>query len=243
MERKTKTIARPGFAALMVTAWVLSGCSGPGTVANTQSDSSSTSTTSPTTPTAPAPPTAAQLILQGSPPTSVTAGSTYSFRPTVVSPSTTGVTFSINRKPAWASFNSSTGALSGTPSVGNVGTTANIMIVASDNSATASIGPFAIVVDAPTGSAPPATGTGTATLTWVAPKVNTDGTILNNLAGYHIYYGTDANALTQEIDVAGATTTSYVVNGLAAGTYYFAVTAYSSAGTESDDSNEGSKAI
>jgi hypothetical protein len=239
MERETKMIARPGLATMMVIAWVLSGCSGPGTVANTQSDSSSTSTTSPSTPTAP--PTAAQLILQGSPPTSVTAGSLYSFQPTVSS-GATGVTFSINRKPAWASFNSSTGALSGTPSVGNVGTTANIMIVASDNSATASIGPFAIAVDAP-GSAPPATGTGTATLTWVAPKLNTDGTILNNLAGYRIYYGTDANALNQEIDVAGATTTSYVVNGLAAGTYYFAVSAYSSAGIQSDDSNEGSKAI
>jgi hypothetical protein len=144
-----------------------------------------------------------------------------------------GVTLRITHKPAWASFNAGTGALSGTPTVGNVGMTASIQITASDGSSTASIGPFAINVEAP----------GSATLTWDAPTVNTDGSILNNLAGYHIYYGTSADALSQEIDVAGATSTSYVVNGLSPGTYYFAVAAYSSSGTESDDSNVGSKTI
>jgi Putative Ig domain/Fibronectin type III domain len=223
---ETKITARSGLAGLIVVALILAGCSGPGTVGNTPGDSSS-------------PPTTAPLALQGSPPTQVTAGTRYSFQPTV-SPSTAGVTFSITHKPAWASFNAGTGALSGTPTVGNEGRTASIQITASDGSHTASLGPFAINVEAPGGSAPP---TGSATLTWLAPTVNTDGSILNNLAGYRIYYGTSADDLSQEIDVSGATSTSYVVDGLYPGTYYFAVTAYSSTGTESNDSNVASKTI
>ena len=223
-------ITRPGLAGLIVIGLlVLGGCSGPGTVANT-SDGNSIASQTPT----------AKLTLQGSPPTSVTAGTLYSFQPTV-SPSTAGVTFAITRKPAWASFDSSTGALRGTPSTGNEGTTSDITITASNSGATASIGPFAINVDAPAGSPPPATGS--ATLSWVAPTENIDGTVLINLAGYRIYYGTTADAMTQEIDVAGADSTSYVVDGLAPGTYYFAVTAYSSSGTESTDSNLGIKTI
>jgi len=235
MGRETKPIARAGLTALVVIALVLGGCSGPATVANSPSDASSSSSTS----TPPSTPPATPLTLAGSPPTSVTAGTPYSFQPTV-SPSTAGVTFAVTQMPAWASFNSSTGALTGTPTVANVGTTSNITITASNSTTTASIGPFAITVDQAV-APPPATGS--ATLTWVAPTANTDGSILNTLAGFHVYYGTNANALTQEIDVPGATSTSYVVSGLAPGTYYFAVTAYSSSGTESADSNVGSKTI
>jgi hypothetical protein len=72
---------------------------------------------------------------------------------------------------------------------------------------------------------------------------NTDGSLVNNLSGYNIHYGTSAGQLTSEISVSGAATTSYVVTGLASGTYYFAVTAYSSAGTESTQSNVASKTI
>jgi len=80
-------------------------------------------------------------------------------------------------------------------------------------------------------------------LTWLAPTENSDGTVLTNLAGYHILYGTNASELTQEIDLSGAATTTYVVSNLAPGTYYFAVTAYSSAGAESTESDLASKAI
>jgi hypothetical protein len=158
-----------------------------------------------------------------------------------VSPSAAGVTFAIAQKPKWASFNSGTGALSGTPSAGNEGMTANITITASNGSSTASIGPFAIAVDAP--AAPPPPATGSATLSWDAPTENTDGTALTDLAGYHIYYGNNAGELDLEIDLAGTASTSYVVSGLAPGTYYFAVTAYSSAGTESTESIVGTKTI
>ena len=214
-------------------ALILGGCSGPAVTGNTPSGTSgSTSTTTTTT---------TPIALQGSPPTSVIAGTKYSFQPTV-SPATAAVTFTISQKPAWASFNSSTGALSGTPAASNVGTAANITITASNGSSAASVGPFSVVVVAPAASSP-STATGSATLTWLAPTENSDGTVLTNLAGYHIRYGTNASELTQEIDLAGAATTTYVVSNLAPGTYYFAVTAYSSAGAESTESDVASKAI
>src|SRR4051812_19177215 len=48
-----------------------------------------------------------------------------------------------------------------------------------------------------TGSTTPVTAT--ASLSWLAPIENTDGSKLTNLGGYTIYYGTESSALTQTI--------------------------------------------
>jgi hypothetical protein len=88
-----------------------------------------------------------------------------------------------------------------------------------------------------------ASSNGTATLTWTAPKVNTDGTPVTTLTGYHIFYGTNPGDLTQSVMVSGATTTSYEITGLTSGTWYFAVAADAADGTESAQSNVGSKTI
>ena len=80
---------------------------------------------------------------------------------------------------------------------------------------------------------PPPPTTKSITLSWVAPTLNTDGTILNDLAGYYVNYGTSATALNQTATVTGATSTTTTITNLSSGTYYFSVTAYSSAGTES----------
>jgi archaellum component FlaF (FlaF/FlaG flagellin family) len=88
-----------------------------------------------------------------------------------------------------------------------------------------------------------ASNNGTATLTWTAPTTNTDGTPVTQLSGYHIYYGNSPGALTQSITVSGATTTSYEITGLSSGTWYFAVAADAADGTESAQSNVGSKTI
>jgi hypothetical protein len=66
---------------------------------------------------------------------------------------------------------------------------------------------------------------------------------VTTLTGYRAYYGTAAGALTQSIAIGGAVTTSYEVTGLASGTWYFAVAADTSDGTESAMSNVGSKTI
>jgi Fibronectin type III domain len=97
---------------------------------------------------------------------------------------------------------------------------------------------------APTTPAPPASPkTGSATLSWTPPTENTDGTPVTDLAGYHIYYGTTEGAWTSTITVLEATETSYVVSGLAPGTYYFAVVAFNTAGDDSPESNVASKTI
>ena len=88
----------------------------------------------------------------------------------------------------------------------------------------------------------PAT-TGSATLSWSAPTENTNGTSVTPLSGYTIYYGTNQSDLTQSVVVSGETTLSYTVTGLTAGTWYFAVAADASDGTQSAMSAIGSKTI
>jgi hypothetical protein len=149
------------------------------------------------------------------------------------------VTFSIQGQPAWATFDPDTGVLTGTPAAANEGTSGSITITGTNGSSSSSIGPFTIVVNAP--AATPTAGS--ATLSWTIPTENTDGTPITDLAGYHIYYGTSAGALTTTVTIANPNETSYVVGGLAPGTYYFSIVAYNSAGIDSPQSNMASKTI
>lgn len=91
-------------------------------------------------------------------------------------------------------------------------------------------------------SSPPASA-GSATVSWAAPTTNTNGTALTDLAGFHIHYGTSSTSLMQEADVANPAAVSYAVSGLATGTWYFAVSAYTNSGLESGLSMVGSKTI
>jgi hypothetical protein len=192
----------------------------------------------PNPPATPSPPPSTPVALTGTPATSVTVGQNYAFQPTV-SAGAGAVTFQIQGKPTWAAFNASTGALTGTPAVANEGTAAGITITATNAGGSSSIGPFAIVVNAP----PASPATGSANLSWTVPTENTDGSPLTNLAGSHIYYGTSAGVWTSTIAVLDATQTSYVVSGLASGTYYFAIVAFNTAGDDSPQSNMASKTI
>lgn len=81
------------------------------------------------------------------------------------------------------------------------------------------------------------------TLNWTPPTENTNGTTLTNLAGYNIHYGTASHNYTQTISVTNPGLASYVVENLTAGTYYFAVAAVNSAGTESPLSSEVSTTV
>jgi hypothetical protein len=174
--------------------------------------------------------------ITGTPPTSVNVGAAYSFTPTGSDPDGDTIAYGIANKPAWATFDTATGRLSGTPAAANVGTTSNIVIsVADGKGGSATLPAFSITVNSVT--------TGSATLTWTAPTQNEDGTTLTNLAGYRIRYGTSSGALTQTIQVANPGLTTYVVDSLAQGTWYFAMTSYTSAGLESAQTNVVSKTI
>jgi hypothetical protein len=90
---------------------------------------------------------------------------------------------------------------------------------------------------------PVATVDGVATLDWMPPTENSDGTALTNLAGYTVYYGTSADNLSQSVKVTNPGLTAYAVTGLTSGTWYFAVTSYSADGVESTRTNTVSTKI
>jgi Fibronectin type III domain len=90
--------------------------------------------------------------------------------------------------------------------------------------------------DAPaSGTTPPPStaATSSVTLAWQPPTTNSNGSPITDLAGYKIHYGTESEKYTQEVSVANAGLTRYVVDNLAKGTYYFAISAYNSQGVES----------
>jgi hypothetical protein len=118
-------------------------------------------------------------VISGTPPTSVTVGAPYAFQPTASDPDGNALTFSIANLPPWATFDTATGRLQGTPAASHVGSYANIAIAVSDGTATASLPAFSIAVLA--------VASGSATLTWTPPTTNSDGSPLTNLAAYRVH--------------------------------------------------------
>jgi hypothetical protein len=162
-------------------------------------------------------------------------GTSYSFAPTGSDPDGDTLTYSIVNTPPWASFNTTTGRLTGTPGPQHVGTTTGIVITVSDGEDDASLAAFSVAVQA--------VATGSATLSWTPPTTNTDGSPLTNLAGYKIYWGTSQGNYTSSTTLNNAGLTSYVVTNLTPGTWFFVATATNSAGVESAFSTVASKTI
>jgi hypothetical protein len=231
--------SKPAWAAFNTSTGRLSGTpTSAGTFSGiviTVSDGSATDSLGPFTITVNAAPNRAPTI-SGSPATSVTAGSAYSFQPSGADPDGDALMYSVQNKPAWATFSTTTGKLSGTPA--SAGAFSGIVIAVSDGKGgSASLPTFSINVS----SAP--SSNGAATLSWSPPTQNTDGTTLNNLAGFRISYGSSSGALNQTIEVANPGLATYVVTGLSSGNWYFAVRAYNSGGAESANSSVVSKTI
>jgi hypothetical protein len=174
--------------------------------------------------------------ISGTPPSQVNANSAYNFTPTANDADGESLTFSVTGLPGWASFNASTGGISGTPTDANVGTYSNISITVSDTSnASATLGPFSITVNA--------VSLGSVTLNWTPPTQNDDGTTLTDLAGYKIYWGTTPGNYPNSVTITNAGMTSYVVDNLVPGTYEFVATSYNEAGVESVYSNPATKVV
>ncbi|RLJ21158.1 hypothetical protein DJ030_05385, partial [bacterium endosymbiont of Escarpia laminata] len=97
-------------------------------------------------------------VISGSPTGSVAEGSAYSFTPSASDPDGDNLVFSITNKPAWASFDTATGQLSGTPGVGTAGSYGNILISVTDGTDSASLTSFTLTVTSTTNSAPSISG-------------------------------------------------------------------------------------
>ena len=154
-------------------------------------------------------------------------GSAYSFTPSATDADADTLTYSVQNKPSWAAFNTQSGKLSGTPAAGDVGSDPGITITVSDGTASTQLPTFAIVVSGAVA------GTGSLTVNWSAPNTNSDGSTLTNLAGYRISYGTSASSLTQTVDLTNPSLSSYMIDSLTSGTWYFSMKSYTSAGVES----------
>ena len=174
-------------------------------------------------------------MISGAAPVSVIEGSQYQFSPTASDPDSDSLTYSASGLPGWAAFDPSTGSVTGSPSAADLGTYDSIVISVSDGLATVSLAPFSIDVVA--------SAVGAATVSWVPPTVNTDGTPLTALAGYKIYWGQDIDELENFVTLENPGITTYVVDQLSAGTWYFSATAFDLAGLESDFSNMAAKTI
>jgi hypothetical protein len=193
--------------------------------------------------------THASTTISGTPTTSVAEARYYGFQSWATDTDHLAVTYSITNKPSWATFDTKYGHLYGVPTAANVGKYSNIVISASDGVSKASLPAFSITVTG-TGSSSGSgssggttTTTGAATVNWHPPTQNTNGSTITNLAGYTIEYGTNKSNLTSSVKLTNPGLTSYVVENLAAGTYYFGVTAYNSAGGTSSVSSIASKTI
>ena len=176
--------------------------------------------------------------ISGSPTLSVVQNSVYEFVPSATDPDGDPLTFNtLNKPPDWTSFNSVTGALTGTPTEANIGRTKGISIGVTDGMAITFLPSFRITVDA--------IGPTSATLSWTIPNLNEDGTPLMDLAGFRIHYGTKTGKYTEPpIIVDNPGVSALVIENLSFGsTYFFVVTAFDESGNESEFSNEASKIL
>jgi len=172
------------------------------------------------------PPTNTAPVISGTPPTVATVGSLYSFTPSASDPDGDQLTFAITGTPSWAAFDATNGKLSGVPTDDSSGSVSNVRISASDGKLSSDLA-FSLTVESD-GST-----TRTATLTWTKPTQNEDGSALTDLAGYKVYYGT-SSTLDKHVEIGSGSITSTSIEGLAPGTWYFAMTSVDSSGEESE---------
>ena len=174
-------------------------------------------------------------VISGSPSVAVLVGEVYSFTPSASDADGDALTFSIRNKPRWASFDASTGRLSGQVLLGDVGVYEQIRISVSDGTATVSLRDFSVTVSQ--------TALGSMTLSWTPPTENEDGTALTNLAGYNIYFGTSQGIYPNSVRINNPSISTYVIESLVPDTYYLVATSFNAQGVESTYSNVAVKTV
>jgi hypothetical protein len=210
--------------SLIAAVLILTGCSGGYQGASTNTNPLATTAAGSSLPT-----------ISGQPVTALNVGAAYMFLPTASGAIGAMLTFAIQNKPSWATFNASTGELAGTPGTSDIGSYSGILISASDGVVTTALPAFSISVTQ--------YSTGSVTLSWLPPTTNTNGTPLTNLAGYKIYYGTNPSSLNQSVQITNSGIASYVIGNLSPATWYFSLVSYNSLNLESPLSQVVSKTI
>ena len=80
-------------------------------------------------------------------------------------------------------------------------------------------------------------------MSWNPPRRNADGSAIANLAGYSIYYGRSSTNLNFTVNIPDPYVTTYTVDRLSPGTYYFRIVAFTATGIRSSATPMVSKTI
>jgi hypothetical protein len=183
-------------------------------------------------------------ISNNAPPTIVVAavadaqvGATYDYQPVAQDPESDTLRFTATNLPSWASLDTNSGRISGTPGPTDEGVYESISITAADETHKVVTAPFSITVN------PAELGNGVASLVWEAPPSKVDGEPLDDLAGYRILYGRSSSDLDHSVLITDPTITSYQFSTLTSGVWYFAVVAVNSSGLEGPPTTLATKSI
>jgi hypothetical protein len=208
---------------------MLSACGGSSSSSDSKPSATNGSGSAGTTNTTVTVPATPALSISGAPNRQVVANQAYWFRPTTNNPNGGVLQFGIANQPGWSTFNAKTGEITGTPSSADVGLYRGVTVTVTGGTQMRALAFDVEVVQV---------GTSSVTLTWTPPTENEDGTPLTNLAGYRLRYGVQSGNYTSVVNLANPGLATYVLGGLANGTYYVVISAYSQSGVESSYSNE-----
>lgn len=92
-------------------------------------------------------------------------------------------------------------------------------------------------------SSPALNSTGKVTISWLAPTENEDDSPVSELAGFAIHYTKREGHDPVTVYVNDPTVTSYTIENLAPGEYYFSISAIEKDGGKSDWSNVIAKTV
>lgn len=165
----------------------------------------------------------------GTPASYAMVGDPYAFTPSAGDVDGDALSFRGINLPPWASLNATSGRLHGTPAEGDVGYYANVDIEVTDGDAASRLGAFAIDV-VPIGQ-------GAIAVSWIPATERVDGSLLDNLHGHRIHWGTEPGEFTDSMFVEGEEITAVVIEGLLPASYYLAATSVDTDGMESALSN------